>query len=77
MPTVVIIIQDELSQAEKDISDDMWYGESKKPWYKWTYLQSRNRLIDIENELMATKVEGEGGINSEFGIKIYLLLHRK
>ena len=28
-----------------------------KKWYKWTYLQNRNRLTDIENKLMVTKGE--------------------
>ena len=26
-----------------------------KKWYKWTYLQNRNRLTDLENELMVTR----------------------
>ena len=30
-----------------------------KQWYKWTYLQNRNRLTDIENKLRVTK--GESG----------------
>ena len=30
------------------------HGESKK-WYKWTNLQNRNRLADVENKLMVTK----------------------
>ena len=34
--------------------------ESKKKWYKWTYLQSRNRLPDFEKKLMLT-----GGKNGE------------
>ena len=29
------------------------------PIYKWTYLQDRNRVTDVENKLMVTK--GEGG----------------
>ena len=29
------------------------YVKSKK-WYKWTYLQNRNRFKDIENEIMVT-----------------------
>ena len=33
--------------------------ESKK-YYKWTYLQNRNRFIDIENEFMVTKMERWG-----------------
>ena len=29
--------------------------------YKWTYLQNRNRLTDLDSEFMATKEEvGEG-----------------
>ena len=29
----------------------------------WTYLQTRNRLTDIENKLIVTKGEKGGGIN--------------
>ena len=36
------------------------YVEFKK-LYKRTYLQNRNRLIDIENKLMLTKRERGGG----------------
>ena len=32
--------------------------DSKKNWHKWTYLQNRNRLTDIENKLLVMKVEG-------------------
>ena len=48
-----IIILSEVSQRKTNI----WYCldvESKKR-NKWTYLQNRNRLTDIENKLMATK----------------------
>ena len=38
------------------------YVESKK-WYEWTYLQSTNRLTDIENKLMVTKGERGGKTN--------------
>ena len=38
------------------------YVESKK-WYKWTYLQNRNRFSDIENKCMITKGEEGGRIN--------------
>ena len=38
----------------------------------------RNRLTDLENELMAAKGEGWGeGIVREFGIDLYTLLHFK
>ena len=33
------------SDKEGEIS-----GEPKKEWYKWTYLQNRIRLPDLENE---------------------------
>ena len=34
-----------------------------KKWYKWTYMQNRNPLADIEGKLMVTKKEeGEKGI---------------
>ena len=38
---------------------DMW---NLKKWYKWTYLQNRISLTDIENKFMITKGErlGEG-----------------
>ena len=44
----------------------------------WTYLQNRNRPIDIEKKLMVTKGRG---INQEFGIKkkniyIYITIHK-
>ena len=46
--------------------------ESKRKWYKWTYLQNRNRGTDVEN-----KPEGKlglGGINWEIGIRTYIIL---
>ena len=33
---------------------NMW---NLKKWYKWTYLQNRNRVTDAENKLMDTKGE--------------------
>ena len=52
----------------------MWYClyvESKK-WYKWTYLQNRNRLRE-----WIYGYQGEVGmqkVDSEFGIDMYTLL---
>ena len=51
-----IIILNEISQMEKDIYH--LYVESKV-WYKWIYLQNRNRLTHTENKLMVTKGEME------------------
>ena len=42
--------------SEKDKGYHL-YVESIKKKYKWTYLQNRNRLTDIENKLMVTKGE--------------------
>ena len=47
-----------------------------KKWHKWTYLQNKNRLTEIENKIMVTK----GGvwrrwINQEFGINTLTLLY--
>ena len=44
-----------------EIFQALWHGEKKR--YKWSYLQNRNRLTDIENKLMVTKEERGEGIN--------------
>ena len=51
------------SDRERQISYDIIYMWTLKKWCKSTYLQSRNRLIDIENEFMITKGERGRGIN--------------
>ena len=50
------------SDRERKISYDIVYMRNLKKikWYKWTYLQNRNRLTDLENEVMVTKGEGGG-----------------
>ena len=35
------------------------YVRSNKKWYKWTYLQNRTRLTDLENRLMVI-IRGKG-----------------
>ena len=42
-------------------------------WCRWSYLQSRNKDIDIENKRMDTRGEREGGMNWEIGTDIYTL----
>ena len=49
------------SDRERQISYDMTYMWNLRKWYKWTYLQNRNRLTDIESNLMVTKGEKLGG----------------
>ena len=52
------------SKSDKDKYHDITYMWNLKKWYKWTYLQTRNRCTDIENKFMVTKGErGWGGIN--------------
>jgi len=47
-----------------------------KKCYKWTYLQNRNRLTDLENKLMITTREGRVGVGKVrvFRIDMYTLL---
>ena len=47
------------SARERQISHAITYMWNLKKWYKWTYLQNRNRLTDIENKLTVTK--GDSG----------------
>ena len=49
------------SDRERQISYDIAYmwNLKKEKRYRWTYLQNRKRLTDIEYKLMVTK--GEGG----------------
>ena len=74
-----IIILTEVSQRKTKI---IWYSlyveSKKKKLYKWTYLQNRKRLADLENELTVNRrgVGGEG-IGWEFGIDMYTLLYLK
>ena len=43
---------------EWQISYDITYIRNlKKKWYRWTYIQNRNRPTDIENKLTVTKGE--------------------
>ena len=70
-----------LSQREKDkYYMVLLICRNFKKWYKWIYLQNRNRLLDTENRLMVTKREkgrGGEGINYRFGINGYKLLYIK
>ena len=76
-----IVILSEVSQTEKDryhIIQLICGILKKKKRYKWTYLQNRNRVKDVENKFMVTKgVWCGGGINWEIGINIYALLYVK
>ena len=63
-----IIILSEVSQTEKDKYMVPLIRGIFKKWYKWTYLQKRNRLTDVENKLMVTRGDGVGGEGSKLGV---------
>ena len=53
-------------------------AESKKRYYRWTYLQNRKRLTSLEKELTVARREGLGeGMDGEFGTEKYTLLYLK
>ena len=47
------------SKSERKTSYTMWYHlcVESKIWHKWTFLQNRNRITDIENRPVVAKVE--------------------
>ena len=45
------------SERERQISYGITYMWNLKEWYKWNYLQNRNRVTDVKNKLMVTKGE--------------------
>ena len=54
------------SDRERQTSYDIAYmWNLKKKWYKWTYLQNRNRVTYVQNKLMVTK--GEKGERDKLG----------
>ena len=66
------------SVREREISYDIPYMQNLKRKYKWTYLQNRNGLTGLENELMVTREEGrEKEIATEFEINMYTQLYLK
>ena len=58
-----------------------YHAESKKKWYKRTYLQNRKRLTDLENKLLVAGQgggeEGREGKVRELGVVMYTLLYLK
>ena len=52
------IILSKVSQIEKDKYTMLLIMWNLKQWYKWTYLQNRNRLTDTETNAWLPK---EGG----------------
>ena len=57
-----IITLSELSQKEKDKHYICHLYIESKIWHKWTYLQNKNRLTDVENRFVVAKGEGSFGL---------------
>ena len=57
----IIMLKWSKSDKERQILYDITYMQNPKQWYKWTYLQNRNRLTDIGNKLTVTKEDGGVG----------------
>ena len=62
------------SEREKQILCINAYMWNLEKWYRWPYLQRRNRDSDVENKSMDTKGDGGSGMNWEIGIDIYTLI---
>ena len=61
------------SEREKQISYIKVYMWNLEKWYWWTNVQGSNRDADIEDGLVDTAGEGEGGTNWESSIDIYTM----
>ena len=60
------------SEREKQILHINTYVWNLEKWYRWTYLQGRNRDTDIENgHVDPGEGAGEGGMNWESSPDIY------
>ena len=61
------------SEREKQILYIKAYICNLKKWYRWTYLQGQNWDGVIEIGLVDTAGEGEGGMNWQSSIDMYIL----
>ena len=54
-PSVPLLLWQTDSLPLHHLGSPYWlHVKSKKKWYKWTYLQSRKRLVHLENEFAVT-----------------------
>ena len=72
-----IVTQSEVSQTRERQIYKTAYVWNQKKWYKWTYLQNRNRVTHAENKPMVTNGERVGGVHWEVGIDIYTVSYIK
>ena len=70
------VMQCEVSQKKRKtaIVYNITYMWNLIKWYRWTYLQSRNRDTDVETIHMDTTVGRGSGMNWEIRTEIYSLL---
>ena len=68
------VTQSDVTQEEKNkyciFMQYMWNPEK---WYRWTYLQGRNRGTDVEKRYVDTEGEAEGGTDWEIRTDISTL----
>ena len=60
------------SEREKQISYINTYMGNLEKWYRWTYLQGRNRDADIENRGVAMVGVNGGGMNWETDRSLFI-----
>ena len=65
------------TEGEKQISHTNAYIWKRKRRYCWTYLQGNNGDTDLENRLVDTVGEEEGGMNWENSIETHTLPYVK
>ena len=65
-----VVIRSEVKSQRETQTYKQYMWKLKKS-YKRTYLQNRNRVTDVENNLMVISGERGGGINWEVGIHIW------
>ena len=67
-------------QTKSEGERQTWYHlyVEYKIWDKWTYLQNRDRLMDINNRLVVAKGEGAGeGMDWKVAVSRWTLLYRE
>ena len=66
------------SDRERQISYDITYMQTLKKWYEWTYLKTETDSQRLRERIHNYWGEWwEGGVDWEFGIDMYTLLHLK
>ena len=72
-----IVIEWSESEREKQTSYINAYTWNLEKWYRWSYLQSRTRDIDVENKHMGTKGQkDEWDELSDWGWHIYAAMYK-